>query len=714
VDSSAAAPAPRRRSAIDRVFAALPLAGLVLLVLTFYGYEAWLRKTPWLFSDELEWSQLSRAIAKTGHAARREQPISYKSLYAYVIAPMWWIHSTHTAYTAIKFLNALLMTAAAIPTYLLGRMLVSKRAAAVVAVLAIAIPGMSYATSIIPEPLAYTWFALCAWLSVRALTTRRIRDVVIAVVVVLVAAKVRDELSVVVPVLAVAAAGLWVTGPRGRRLRRNWSRGDTLGAIVLLVGVFELVNRFVLSHSHEWQFTTEFYKGRMVDLGLQAGLAFSIGLGLLPVICGIASLHLPDRRGEPAYRAFAAFTGSAIVFFALYAATKAAYLSTNFSTLVEERNLIYLSPLMLVGTALVFEAKRIDWWLTGAATALVVYLALAKPIITGTPYFEAPGLAILTAARDHFQWGHHDLRIALLVTVAIGLALLAARRIPGVAAVVAVLLFAWLVAGEVTETSANDSLAKAFRADLPAHADWIDRITHGQGVTYLTENVKDANGLWMTEFWNRSIEHVDSLDATAPGPGPTAGPSLVSPDGLLSYYTGNKYALADNGIQLQGKPVACWGSQVLYRLNGPWRLLQAQQYVYPDSWTQENSTWTYYARQGPGHVLVDLRRTGYKGNAPPGQVTVTAGTVALDKYGDALLGKVLAVRHDVLHNGQELLIRIPVKRTPVRIQLHISPTFQPSPADTRQVGGQVIFSYFPNKSSAAPTGLETCPTEPAS
>ena len=104
-----------------------------------------------MFTDELEWSQISRSIASTGHAARRGEPIFFKSLYAFVIAPFWWIHSTATAYAAIKYVNAVVMTLAAVPTYLLARMLVTRRAAIVVAVLAVAVPGMAYVTTLVPR-----------------------------------------------------------------------------------------------------------------------------------------------------------------------------------------------------------------------------------------------------------------------------------------------------------------------------------------------------------------------------------------------------------------------------------------------------------------------------------------------------------------------------------------------------------------------------------
>src|SRR5262249_37812251 len=146
----------------------------------------------------------------------------------------------------------------------------------------------------------------------------------------LVAPFVKSELELALVAFAVAAAGLWVTGPHGRALRRNWTPGDYVGAVVLLAGALFLFNRVVMNHVYEWHWATEYFKSKMVALGLAAGAAFSIGLGLLPVICGFVALRLPERRGQPAYRAFAAYLAAAIACFSLYTAGKAAYLSTVF------------------------------------------------------------------------------------------------------------------------------------------------------------------------------------------------------------------------------------------------------------------------------------------------------------------------------------------------------------------------------------------------
>ena len=171
---------------------------------------------------------------------------------------------------------------------------------------------------------------------------------------------------------------------------------------MLLAGALVLFNRVILQHEVIWQVSTQYWKNRMVDLGLKAGLAFIVGIGILPVVGGFTSLFLRERRGDPRYRAFVAFFASSVLCVVLYTAIKAAYLSTIFATLVEERNLIYLSPLMLLGTAMVFESRQIDWRVVGAVSLFVVWLVYDKPFQLLFPYFEAPGFAILAVVNRAF------------------------------------------------------------------------------------------------------------------------------------------------------------------------------------------------------------------------------------------------------------------------------------------------------------------------
>jgi hypothetical protein len=692
-----AAPA-RRRTLLDRVLSAFPLVALVFVLFVFYGVEAWSRKTPWIFTDEMEWTQISRSIAATGHAARRGEPISFKSLYAVLIAPFWWIRSTATAYAAIKYANVVIMTSTAIPTYLLARMLVSRRGAIAAAVASVAVPAMAYVTTIIIEVVAYPYCALCSWLSVRAFRSGRRRDIALAAAVDCSAILVRSPQFVTIPAaFVIAGAGLFVTGPRGRAIRRNWGKGDTLGAIVLLLGALFLFNRVVLQHVYEWQFTTQYYKNRMVDLGLRAALSLTIGLGILPVVCGLTALRLPDRRGDPAYRAFAAWLAAAIFCISLYTADKAAYLSTTFATLWEERNLIYLSPLMLVATVLVFESKRVDWRLVAAASAFVAFLLVDKGFQTDWPYFEAPGFAIPAIVHAYEGWSIYAERVALLGVLAFSLVLLAARRLRGVSAFVLLLGLAWLLSGEIANTVGIDRFANEFRANLPAQLDWVDVASHDQPVTYLGQAIVDANGELLTEFWNRSIKHVESLDGTASGPGPTSRPLVLNAEGLLSGISGN-YVLADNGVALDGTSVAHEGEMVLYHHVGRWHLLDNSEQLYTDSWCPEYCAYNYFKPHQRGTLKISLSRTAYQGPVPPAQVTILVGTIRINSKDVPVLHQLAVIKTQVANQTQKT-ISIPVATTPVRVELRTLPStlIPPKASDPRTLAVQAAFTFGPDK-----------------
>jgi hypothetical protein len=131
----------------------------------------------------------------------------------------------------------------------------------------------------------------------------------------------------------------------------------------------------------------------------------------------------------------------------------------------------------------------------------------------------------------------------------------------------------------------------------------------------------------------------------------------------------------------------------LYRLPGPWKLLDSAENLYSDGWAPARSAWTYYKAGGPGNVVVDVRRTGFTGPGPPGHVTVTVGTVRLNDERLPGIGRVLATRHLLIHNGEDHKVTIPVKETPVRVRVDVTPTFKPSASDTRDLGAQLSFAF---------------------
>ncbi len=180
--AAAARPGTAERTRLDRFLAAVPATIAALILLSLLLWEASALKSPLIFGDELEWSMISRAIAHTGHGARLGEPTGFRSFFAYMIAPFWLLSSTHAAYTAIKYVQTIVMALAAVPVYLLSRTLVSARWAAAVALGTLCTSAYVYGPLILPESLAYPTYALCAYVSIQALAGRGRRWSVAAVV----------------------------------------------------------------------------------------------------------------------------------------------------------------------------------------------------------------------------------------------------------------------------------------------------------------------------------------------------------------------------------------------------------------------------------------------------------------------------------------------------------------------------------------------------
>jgi hypothetical protein len=703
------------RSSLDRFLAAVPVAVVGLGLLALFFWEASTRKTPTIFTDELEWSQISRAIASTGHAARRGDPIGFKSLYPYFIAPTWWIQSTKTAYSAAKYLDTLAMCLTAIPVYFTAKLMVPRRVALLAGFASICTSALFYAGFLIPEPLAYPVFAVTAYAGIRALAGGGRRWIVAAVVLGLIGMLVRNELSVALATLGLAAAILWVVGPRGQKLRTGWSVADHIGAGILLVGALIVANTLASPHVTQWNVVTGTWQGRMWTLGLTSTAALAIGLGVLPMITGLASLWIPERRHDPAWRAFAAYTGSAILFFWLYTAVKAAYLSTQVFTRIEERNLIYLGPLLIVGTVVYFCSKP---WLPGlvAAAAITTFLVLYYGYQLDDPYFESPGYGIAAFANRNLGWDQHDIRIALAVTcVACLLAALIplARRLRPLLVVVTALVLAWMLTGQITVAQGAAAGSRALLANFVSPPDFVDRETNRAGTTFMGQNLSAGQdvGVWLLEFWNRSVKNIWTLDGSAPGPGLTTTPDLTARDGRLSSDPFLPYVIATNGVDLIGKIVDSRPNLQLLRLTTrPWRLKQSFYGRSDDGWitgangdaTSADGTYAYFGPETkPGILTLNVRRSGFCHDSPGTNATVTVGPVALNEQRAPVVDHPTYVKRFHVADCSNNVIRVKV-RPPVAAQVHVTPLTLGTDygvPDSREFGVQLDAAFTPSKGS---------------
>lgn len=715
----AAARAPRA-SVLDRVLGAVPLLTVFVWLCLVYAVEAWIHGTPWLFTDELEWTQFARSIADTGHAARRGAPYSFKSIYSYLIAPAWLLHDSGAAYAAVKYIGTILMASAALPAYGLARTFVTPRAALFAAAATAAIPALVYSSFVIPEVLAYPYAALCFFLIARALLTRGRWWIGGAIVASLVSPLVKGELGATIPSAFALAAVLVVwSSERSRAWRARWSAWDWTGFLVLVLGALVFVSAYLGHQSYTWLLGSGYYKQRSWTYGLWAAGALTIGVGVLPVVATIATL-VRGRREErtPELTVFRSLAFAGFVTFGLYTGIKAGYLSAYFETRIEERNLIYVAPLLFVGTAVALGRRAASLAGLAAGAALALYLVLRTPYRMDIQFYsDAPGLAILQQGNRYLGWTPTTAKVVLLlllgISVAVVLALrdarLPARAAASVAAAAAIGVICWNVVGEAAASDGANGSARVFRNTVARPLDWLDRTTGGAPTLYLGQHVTDQNSFYLLEFWNRSVRYVWSLDGTAPGPGPTLTPDLASRDGTLTPDPGVRYVVADEGVSVVGEPLArhkriAGGGESywrLYAVKPPLRLRSSVTSRDPDGWIGSHGEYNQYSTPGRvrGYAVVSVSRREWGGPDVPGHVRIAVGPLVIGDDRQPALARETQARTWTVNRLQRKIFYIPAPPPPYRIQVEISPTFQPSVldpknyGDARQLGAVVHYGW---------------------
>jgi hypothetical protein len=730
VTAAPLARAGARSDARARVEGLLPLVGAYLLLATLFAWQAWRRETPTIFSDELETTQISRAIAETGHAARRGEPYGFTSLVPWLTAPLWWLHPVATAYEAIKTVQAFVMAGAIFPAYLLARRVVSPGWAYFAAVAAIAGPALSYSPILVEEPWAYPAAAVALWLTVRAVDDPGRWPLALAFTSCVLAVLIRSQLAALFGALAFGLVALGWRTESMRRWRSSWTRWDWAGAVVLGIGAVITVVAFLGHHSNEWSTVTTAWKGRMVEYGSWAGGAFAIGIGVLPAIALLAVLAVPRaERDRPGVRAFVVVTGGAVVSFGWYAAIKGAYLSTTFSSLVVERNLVYLAPLAFVATAYLLERAAAPVWAVIAAGAIVLGLIVWVPIDRGLdnfPYYEAHGLAILALANREWAWplGRIETAVEVLTVACVVLLLLVGTRLrthlataaAPAAAAVAVALLVWNVSAEVYAAVGEHDFSARVEKNLPRPHDWVDRAAGDGTVAMLGQRMSDDPlGVPSTEFWNRSIVKVWSVDGTGPGPGHTLTPDLQDAEGTLWPNPRTDFVLTSGGVEVVGDEVARNAGSALVRLDGrPIRLRSNRTGIAGDGWMVGDAgnpavpARAAYNRfdvsgNGTGTAVVTLSRETFcpAGVRLPGNARVRIGVLGRGPDKQPAIVRQTASETTYVPACTSRAVSLPTPDRPWRVEVSID-TFVParidpkgSAAERRALGARVAFDVVP-------------------
>jgi hypothetical protein len=716
-----------RGEALARLAArAAPLLAVYVAAGAVYGYQAWQHEVPWLFQDELFYASQARSYAETGETTIRGEPNADDSLTARITSIAWHFDDPETDYLAAKLLNVLLMAAACFPAYGIARLVAGRGWALFAAAGSVTIPAFAYTSMILTEPTAYLLSTTALWLIVRTLAFDRLRPRAVlcagaAAGASLLAAEARDQLRILLAVLAVAGiARLLLSAPVRRR--RLLAAAGWLGLACLCY----------LGYRREARVGTylevvDGYWSEIVQFAAWGSGALAIGLLVLPAVLGLASLW-PDRerRREPGHVAFSLVAGTAVLATLFYTGVKGAYLFFTFGTIVVERNMIFVAPLLFAGTAIFLERRRASLPGVALALAAVTYAVYEVPYqLQARFYFDAPGLSILSTANRHLQWDDGSVRkwlagmLALAAVVA--LAPLAVRNARA-RRLGACVLGSLMVAGTLTAEVAADRASKSFWAplaeNLPKPLDWVDEATSGERSVIIAAAVKDARGIWLTQFFNPGAWYLASVDATAPEPGPNVTLDIVDDDGHVAQtFPDAPYALVDNKLGVLGEVVRRTDTQTLYRIAPPLRLTHLAKYVSSDGWIEDTDGdgvavgeyWQYsHADPGPGVVEVSTSRAG-----PPGKVEIVVSPVrwvgphAFDQ-GEMVRGEPYAQLVVDIDTERPVRYRIPVPGPPFVVDVRAWPTFSPADfggLDRRELGVQPGFEYVPGE------GLDEIETE---
>ena len=369
--------------------AALVLGGLVLLA---FAVRSWLNtrvEAPWIFGDELTYSEMAKSFAGGNGFEVRGTPPNTRTLYPILISPAWLIDSVESAFVAAKAINTALMTLACVPLYLWARRLVSEGFALAAAALLLLLPAFAYTGTIMTENGFLPLFLLALYALARALETPTLVWQLSAVALVLPAVAVRVQGLVLLAVLvtAIVLDSLAATWSGERRLRSFLGRlrAFTATGVALLLLVTAYVAYAFVSYSALSQGLGGYSGLAQLDFTLWNGLRWTVfhagelvlAVGFLPASAFLllAGAWLrPSAR--PAERAFVAVTAAAL----LWIVPMAGFYASRYSQRIEERNMFYLEPLLLLALVawVARGAPRAPRW-TAVAVAIPAALLVAIP-----------------------------------------------------------------------------------------------------------------------------------------------------------------------------------------------------------------------------------------------------------------------------------------------------------------------------------------------
>jgi hypothetical protein len=688
----------------DRLRAVPAWAWLAAIVTLSFAFRALLARSivsPFILVDELVYSELAKSMADSGQRLVRGVPTSgYGVVYPALIAPAYLLFDqVPQAYTAIKTINSLTMSLAAVPAYLIARTALPKWWALGAAALAVALPSMAYTGTVMTENAFYPVFLLAAWGGVAMLERPTLQRQLVALLLVGLAVATRLQAIALVPALLTAPLLLAPIERSVERLRRLWPLyGVVVAGGLGIVGVQAARGGSPSDLLGAYSVVGEGgYDGRRVlDFLLYHWAELDLYLGVLPIAVTIVLLGRARRLDGPLQRLLVA---SVAVSFWLVLVVSV--FASRFADRIQERNAFVVAPLLLI--------LLLAWIQRGAPRPLRLSSAAAGVAVAGVAAIPFERFVNESAKSDTLMllpwWSVQDVtgiewvaELAIALALAFGVVFLVVpRRYAVTLAGLVALWFAvslkpvWWGAHGFRVASAG-ALYQGIRNP---NRDWIDEaVPDGAQVGIVWSGRTDRFTVNLNEFFNRSLGPIYDLAGPTPGGEASEEHVDVGRDGVVRRDDGTVLAdpllVLDASIDPNGRALAAdegWGL-TLYRVQPPLANLSSTRGVFADSWTGPRVTWTRRSCRG-GRLAITLSGDGtlFRGRETTVRARVLGGasrTVAYEQDAPATLTLPLVAR------AGRCVVRLDVSPTAVPAEVLEGST------DERRLGTHVVgLAYRP-------------------
>lgn len=576
---------------------------------------------PFVFVDELIWSEVARGIADEGRPLLRGEPDpGYSLVYPLLVSPAYalfdWLPQS---YAAVKTLNAFVMSLAAVPAYYLARRVVSEPLALLGALLAVAIPSLAYTGTVMTENVFYPLFLVLTLVLVLTLERPTASRVALLLALGALAYATRVQAAALAP--AFALAPLVLAALRDLGLRETIVRFRLLYGALATLGALVLVSQLARNRS-PYDLLGAYSPVREASYELREVLRYLVWhtaeLGLYVLVIPLAATIVLVGRARSLDERLQALLAATLALAACLLPVVAAFASV-FSLRIQERNLFYLAPLLVIALLAWVErgAPRPRVVAPVAAVASVVLVALVPFDRFLTTSAITDTLMLLPFWSLEGRIGSTWTELAAL-GLALGLAaafLLVPRRLALVLPLLVLGLWAaafkpiwWGKHG--FERASRGALFQGIRE---VERDWIDRILPaGAQAAFLWTGLTDRLTVNQNEFFNRKVGPVYYLVDPTPGGLPEARATIDPETGRVTLPDGrpvsDEYLLSDASFEPVGTPLGRdrgWGV-TLWRVERPLVSASRVDGLYPrDTWSGETVTYVRRRCQG-GRLVVSL------------------------------------------------------------------------------------------------------------